>query len=213
MLMDKRKLESVYYMTVKDITFASDAIGAASGTGRSATTTWDADQTVVFKGKLKHILNFAVMAFDVASVAINELFTLTPERDFVNMPTPGDVGVINLDPAEGEGIVVDADMTFLNDFTNGYRLGWDDRYNLVVEEKADSTNLALYAASVLEGFIYAMQYHSTGDAPVYTLYDFAMSKAGTGYNKGVSYIDIDGTQGPVEIEKAHVTLANAILNA
>jgi len=76
MEINKRKLESVYYMIVQDITFASDAIGAATPTGRAATSTWAQDDEVIFKGKLKHILTFGLMAFDVASVAVNEKFSL-----------------------------------------------------------------------------------------------------------------------------------------
>ena len=103
--MDKRKLEQVYYMTVENITFASDAIGAAMGTGRSATTTWAQDGEVVFKGKLKHLLVFALMAFDVASVAIHETFSIVPEREFVNVPNLGARGivdVVSLDPLDGD---------------------------------------------------------------------------------------------------------------
>ncbi len=34
-----------------------------------------------------------------------------------------------------------------------------------------------------------------------------------GVTKGVDYLDIDGPMGPVEIDKAHSTLASVILSA
>jgi hypothetical protein len=46
---------------------------------------------------------------------------------------------------------------------------------------------------------------------VYTLYDFALVDAGKQTNKGVEWVDIDGPNGPVELEKAHISLANIVL--
>ena len=56
--MDRRKLNSKYYLVVEDISFASTAIGDATN-GRSATTAWAAQDEVTFKGTLAEILIFA----------------------------------------------------------------------------------------------------------------------------------------------------------
>jgi hypothetical protein len=212
---NKRQLENVYYLTVQDITFASTAIGDPTN-GRSAATAWSQDDTVVFKGKLKHILTFALMAFDVASVAVNELFEIVPEREFLNvqnLSAADIVEVIDLDPTQGEGIVVDDDMTFLTNITNNFRLGPNDMKNVVVEEKAAPANKALYKSSVINAIAYAFQVHQTGNAVTYTLFDFALMDVAAGVTKGVEYVDIDGSLGPVELDKAHSSLASLVLSA
>ena len=212
---NKRQLENVFYMTVQGITFPSTQIGAAVG-GRSAASAWLKDDTVVFRGRLKHILAFALMAFDVQSVAINELFELVPEREFLNVKNlteQGVVAVIDLDPAQGEGIVLDDDMTFLTNITNNFRLGPTDVKNIIVEEKADPTNRALYRGSLINAIAYAFQVSETGGAVMYSLYDFALMNVGAGVSRGVDYVEIDGQLGPVELEKAHAQLANLILSA
>ena len=211
--MDRRLLESNYYLTVQDITFASDEIGDPAN-GRTAETAWAQTDTVVFKGKLKHILTFALMAFDVAGVAILEKFELTPARKFLNVPnlTGADlVAVIDLDPVAGEGIVTDEDMTFLANLTNQFRLNWTDEKNIALEIKSSGV-VSLYRGSVLEALAYALQVHDSLNAVVYTLYDIALLDVGSGVSKGVTFIDIAGASGPVELSKAHVTLGNLILS-
>ena len=214
-MIDRRLLETDFYLTIQDITFASDAIGDANNGRSAASASWAQDATVVFKGKLKHILIFALMAFDVASVAINEKFDLAPARKFKNLQnlTPDDVvEVVSLDPADGEEIVLDDDLAFLVAITNNYRCAWTDRKNIVLELKADPTDVTLYRGTVLEALAYALQVHADQGAVVYTLFDFALSDVGGGVSKGMSYIELSGTSGPVEYEKGHVTLANLLLS-
>jgi hypothetical protein len=90
-------------------------------------------------------------------------------------------------------------------------LNWGDSKNVVVQEKATPANKTLYNGIVLEALAYAYQFHETGGPPVYTLYDFALVDAGKQTNKGVEWVDIDGPNGPVELEKAHISLANIVL--
>ena len=74
-----------------------------------------------------------------------------------------------------------------------------------MQEKATPANKTLYNGTVLEALTYAYQFHQTGGAPVYTLYDFALVDAGKQTNQGVEWVDIDGPNGPVELEKAQPT--------
>jgi hypothetical protein len=211
--MDRRKLEQLYYLIVENISFASDEIGDPTN-GRTSLTAWVQDAEVIFRGKLKHILVFALMAFDVAQVAVNELFTIVPEREFLNVENLGAVDivdVISLDPADGQGIVLDNDLTFMAHLTNNFRFGWSDVKNIIIQQKAVPTNKSLYKGTVLESLAYAYQIHTTGNAVVYTLHDFALSDPAKQLNKGVQWLDINGSSGPVELEKAHVTLGNMIL--
>ncbi len=211
--MDKKNLERVFYMVVSDISHASTEVGDATN-GRTATTAWAKDDEVIFKGKLKHLLNFAVMAFDVASVAVLETFNIVSERDYVGVENLGaaDIpNVIDIDPAQGEGIVVDEDMTFLYNLTGGFRSNWDDTKNIVLQEKAVPANKILYRGSILQAYCYAMQV--SGTAPVYELYDFGLIDASSSVNQGVDYPLLDSTDGPLEYEKALVTLANLVLSA
>jgi hypothetical protein len=210
---NKRKLESLYYLVGENISFDSDAIGAVSPDGRSAATAWLADEEMVFKGKLKHILTFALMAFDVASVAVNELYTIIPERDFLNVRNLGDtdiVDVVDLDPTAGEGIVQANDITFMTNLTNNLRGNWSEPKRIITANKVTPTTRAYYNGSLVEALAYGLQFQSGGTAPIYTLFDFAVMDI-SGLNKGVVYADMDGALGPVELEKAHVTLANTLL--
>jgi hypothetical protein len=212
---NRRLLESNFSLTVQDITFPSTQIGDAVS-GRAADTAWALNDTVVFKGKLKHILIFALMAFDVASVAINEKFELVGERKFLNVEnlTGADiVGVIDLDPTAGEGIVLADDVTYLDKLTNNYRLGFTDQKNIIAELKSDPTTKVLYRGTVLEALAYSLQVHATLNEVVYTLFDFALMDVAAGVSKGMDYLAISGNLGPIELEPAHTTLANLILSA
>lgn len=213
--MDKKKLERDFYLVVENITFASTEIGDTVS-GRSAATAWAKDDEVVFKGKLKHILAFALMAFDVASVAVNETFTIVNAREYTDVQNLGVsdiVAVVDLDPTAGEGVITDDDMSFLANLTNNFRLGWDAAKNIITQEKAAPANKALYRGTVLQALAFAYQWKDGGAAPVYTLYDFALMDSGSMLNQGVVYPAIDGVDGPVELDKAHVTLANLVLGA
>ena len=101
-------------------------------------------------------------------------------------------------------------MTFMRNLANNFRINWGDYYNVVTEKVADSAR-TLYYASIIEILAYGLQFEDQGTAEIYTLYDFALQDAGGSLNRGVTYLDIDGSQGPVELDKAHLTLANIIL--
>jgi len=144
------------------------------------------------------------------------IWHLIPERQFTNVKNLGEtdiVTVIDLDPTAGEGIVVDDDLTFLQHLTNNFRGNWTQAKNIITAEKATPTNKAYYTGSLLEALAYALQYQNGGAAPIYTLYDFALMNTGVAQNAGVTWLDLDGSGGPVELEKAHITLANVILSA
>jgi len=208
--MNKRKLDTDYLLIVENISFASTEIGHAT-LGRTATTPWSAAAEVVFKGKLKHILIFAVMAFDVSTTSVNELFTLIPASDYTdvdNLTAADIVDVIDLDPTAGENIVLANDITFLENLTNNYRFGWDDAKNLILQEKAVVTNKPLFSGTPLQALCYAMQ---VSTAVIYTLWEFALLTPAL--NQGATYPTLTGANGPTELEVAHTTLAGLILNA
>lgn len=216
-IMDKRKLLSNYYLMVNDITFASDAIGAAAPDGRSAATTWAAQANVVFKGQLRHLLIFALMAFDINpnSLTSPEKFTIVPERKFQNVgvPSPGGVEVIDLDPTTStEGIVLAADVTFLEQITNSYRQPWDESVGIVAEDHAVPATKAYYYGSRLGVLAYGLQYSAT-PALVYTEQDFAFFDRGVMSSYGVVIDDLLGANGPAELSRAHISLGNLVLGA
>jgi hypothetical protein len=208
--MDRRKLLSKFYLMVDHISFASTAIGDAVN-GRAAATAWAKDANLVFVGELRHILIFALMAFDVSSVAVLEQFRLVSERKFQNLKATNDIAVIDLDPTAGEGVVVDEDVLFLENLTNNYRREWDAVSGLIVEDEATGAK-EYYSGSLLAALAYGLQYKSGGTAPVYTDTNFGLfeqSAAGV----GLSVIDLLSASGPVELEKGHVTLGNIVLGA
>ncbi len=208
--MDRRKLMSKFYLMVDRISFASTAIGAATN-GRTSTTAWAADSNVVFVGELRHILVFALMAFDVAAVAVNEQFRLVSEQKFQNLKPTNDVTIINLDPTEGEGIVVDEDLIFLENLTNNYRREWEVVSGIIVEDDVTKAK-EYFSGSTLAALAYGLQYKTGGTAPIYAATNFGFfdqSAAGV----GLSVVDLLGTTGPVELDKAHITLGNIILSA
>jgi hypothetical protein len=207
--MDRRKLQSKFYLMVDHISFASTAIGAATN-GRTAATAWAQDANVVFVGELRHILTFALMAFDVASVAVNEQFRLVSERKFQNLAATNDVSIISLDPTEGEGIVTDADVLFLENLTNSYRREWDTVSGLIVE--ADAGGKEYFTASTLATLAYGLQFKAGGTAPIYAATNFGFFDHSAAGN-GLSVVDLLGPSGPVELDKAHVTLGNIVLSA
>lgn len=207
--MDRRKLLTKYYLMVDQISFASTAIGAAAN-GRTAVTTWAQDANVVFKGDLRHILIFALMAFDVASVAVNEQFRLVPEQKFQNLAPDQDITVIDLDPTEAEGIVIDDDVTFLENLTNIYRRDWDEVSGLIVEDGLGVKTF--YSGSTLAALAYGLQYAAAGVAPLYAATNFSFFDRAAAGN-GVTIADLLGTSGPVELEKGHITLGHIILGA
>lgn len=208
--MDRRKLMSKFYLMVDHISFASTAIGAEAD-GRAAATAWLKDANVVFVGELRHILTFALMAFDVASVAVNEQFRLVSERKFQNLKPENDIAVIDLDPTAGEGIVTDEDMLFLDNITNSFRREWDTVSGLIVEDEGTGAK-EYYSGSTLAALAYGLQFAAGGTAPIYAATNFGFfdrSAAGI----GLSVIDLLGPSGPVEIDKAHLSLANIVLSA
>lgn len=208
--MDRRKLQSKFYLMVDHISFASTAIGAATN-GRTAATAWTKDTNVVFVGELRHILIFALMAFDVAAVAVLEQFRLVSERKFQNLLAANDLTIINLDPTEGEGIVVDEDVLFLENLTNNYRREWDLVSGLIVEADAAGTK-EYFSGSTLATLAYGLQFKTGGTAPIYAATNFGFFDI-SGAGNGLSVVDLLGPSGPVELDKAHVTLGNLILSA
>lgn len=208
--MDRRKLHAKYYLIVDQISFASTEIGALVA-GRVAATPWAKNDNVVFVGELRHILLFSLMAFDVAAVAINEQFRLVGDRKFHNMAADNDVAIIALDPTLGEGIVLDEDVLFLENLTDNYKAEWDARSGLIVEAALAGTK-EFYVGSVLAVLAYAMQMAPSGTGLIYTETNFGFydqSAAGL----GLSAVDLLGPQGPIEIEKAHITLGSIVLGA
>jgi hypothetical protein len=208
--MDRRKLLAKFYLMVDHITFASTAIGDAAN-GRAAATAWAENDNLVFVGELRHILIFALMAFDVASVAVNEQFRLVSERKFQNLKPGNDIGIINLDPTVGEGIVTDDDVLFLENLTNGYRREWDVVAGLIVEDEVAQAR-EYYTGSALAALAYALQYKSGETAPIYATTNFSFFEQ-SAVGVGLSVIDLLGPGGPVEVQKAHISLGNIILQA
>ena len=208
--MDRRKLQSKFYLMVDHISFASSEIGATLN-GRTASTAWAKDTNVVFVGELRHILIFALMAFDVAAVAVLEQFRLVSERKFQNLLATNDVKIIDLDPTAGEGIVEDEDVLFLENLTNSYRREWDTVSGLIVED--DTTGAKeFFSGSTLAALAYGLQYKTGGTAPLYAATNFGFFDI-SGAGNGLSVVDILGPSGPVELDKAHVTLGNLVLSA
>jgi hypothetical protein len=149
---------------------------------RTAASTWAADSNVVFVGELRHILVFALMAFDVAAVAVNEQFRLVSEQKFQNLAATNDVTIINLDPTEGEGIVVDEDLLFLENLTKNYRREWDVVSGLIVEDDVTKAK-EYFSATTLAALAYGLQYKAAEAAPIYVATNFGffdMSAAGNG---------------------------------
>jgi hypothetical protein len=214
-IMDRRKLLANYYMIVEGISFASDAIGAAVG-GRTAQTVWAEGANLIFKGQLRHHLIFALMAFDIVptSLVSPERFSLIPERKFNNPGTPDPKGVqiVDIDPATSqEGIVTLDDVAFLDEVTGLYRYSWDESVGIVAENRLTPATKNLYYGSRLATLAYGLQYSDT-PAPIYTEFDFAFFDR----NSVGSYITLDdilGSNGPTELERAHVSLGNLILGA
>lgn len=207
--MDRRKLASPYFLQVSDISFASTAIGHATA-GRTAESTWAKGDNVIFSGQLQHILVFALLGFDVSGVSIGEKFQLVPARDFRNLSPSQDITVISLDPAEDEGIVVDADVTFLDNLTGGYRRSWDEVQGIVIGVDGAATK-EYWHGSLLTVLAYSLQYPAAGTAPIYTDHNFALFSKNGGMN--FSTIDLlSDSAGPVELEKAHLRLGEFILN-
>jgi len=133
-------------------------------------------------------------------------------QNIQNLAADDIVQVVSLDPTDGVGIVLDDDVTFLERVTNNYRFGWSDKKKFALELKDDPGAINLYRGSILEMLCYMLQNHATLNSIIYTLYDLAMMDEG-GANIGTTYVDLLSTAGPVELEKAHITLANTILNA
>jgi hypothetical protein len=207
--MDRRKLQSKFYLMVDQISFASTAIGLAVG-GRAAATPWLKDDNVIFVGELRHILVFGLMAFDVASVAVNEQFRLVSERKFQNLAAANDIAIIDLDPTEGEGVVVDEDILFLENLTNNYRREWDQRAGLIFEDTLGVKEY--YYGTTLAALAYGLQYAAGGTDPIYVDTNFGFFDQSASGN-GLTVADLFGVSGPIELEKAHITLGNLILNA
>lgn len=215
-IMNRRKLLSNHMLMIDGITFASTAIGHATG-GRSAETAWAEGANVIFKGQLRHILIFGLMAFDVnpASLTSPERFTVIPESKFYNVgsPSPAGVEIINIDPdTSTEGIVLPADVSFLELVTRNYRDSWDETIGVIAEDHNVPTTKEFYYATRLAVLAYGLQYSDT-PAPVYTEQDFAFFDRDTIGNYGVAVNDLLGASGPVEIAKAHVSIGNLILGA
>ncbi|GIK43792.1 MAG: hypothetical protein BroJett011_76250 [Chloroflexota bacterium] len=208
--MDRRKLQSKFYLMVDHISFASTEIGALTN-GRTAVTTWAKDTNVVFVGELRHILIFALMAFDVAAVAVLEQFRLVSERKFQNLLATNDLTIIDLNPTAGEGIVEDEDVLFLENLTNNYRREWDMLSGLIVEDDATGAK-EYFSGSTLAALAYGLQYKAAGTAPLYVATNFGFFDI-SGAGNGLSVVDLLGPSGPVELDKAHVTLGNLVLSA
>lgn len=208
--MDRRKLQSKFYLMVDHISFASTEIGATLN-GRTAATAWAKDTNVVFVGELRHILIFALMAFDVAAVAVLEQFRLVSERKFQNLLATNDLTIIDLDPTAGEGIVEDEDVLFLENLTNNYRREWDTISGLIVEDDALGTK-EFFSGSTLAALAYGLQFAAAGTAPLYVATNFGFFDI-AGAGNGLSVVDLLGPSGPVELDKAHVTMGNLILSA
>jgi len=211
---NRRLLDTVHYLTVEDISFASDKIGHGTY-GRTSLASWLQADTLIFKGRLRDILIFALMAFDVADAAIYEKFELVSARKFLNVQNLGAtdiVGLIDLDPTAGQNIVLPNDITFLENLTDQYRADWTTTKNMVFERKTAPAERTLYKGTVLQALCYALQFHSTLGAPVYTLFDIALMEASSGVSKGVEFVDMGGSSGPVEYEAALLTLANLLLS-
>lgn len=211
--MDKRKLLSNYYMIVRNITFASDAIGFAAPDGRSADTAWDEGDIVIFRGQLRHLLIFGLMAFDInpASLTSPEDFSVIPESKYVDSANPAGVRVIDLNPAtSAEGIVLLEDVTFLEEITGKYRHSWDDSVGIVVESKSDPTDKTLYHGTRLAALAYGLQYQDSEEpAVLYSSLDFAFFD-----RSNVSGLDnIHGSNGPIELSKAHLSIGHLILGS
>ncbi len=213
--MDRRKLNSKYYLVVEDISFASTAIGDATN-GRSATTAWAAQDEVTYKGTLAEILIFAMMAFDINGTQVLEKYRIVDERSYkgVKNLAEGDVPtIIDLDVLGAENIIVTDDITFLTNLTDNFRESENEAKHVVLEKK-DASGTSYYQATIKELLAYLFKWEDGGTAQLYTLLNVGLLDVSSGVNMGVSYPNLsDSTLGPVEFATGRVTLASQILGA
>ena len=184
-------LTQQYQLAIEDITFASTEIGHATA-GRSATTVWSATDDVIFRGELKSVLIFALMAFDLDGLNVLEKFTLIPTKEIVDVSnlTISDIpGVVELDPVGLEGIVTAEDVTFLDNLITGQGK-WNAVFDFILQDKATGLVNQQYYGEVLQilcAFLRFDEVTPGSEVPLYTLENISMSsrrstKVGTTWN-------------------------------
>lgn len=197
--MNRRALKSNVFMTVNDITFLP-----ASGTD------WAAADEVVFAGTLEEAMIMAVKNFAVLSNLIQEDYKVVWERNWTNMlaypiTAVSLLGAVHVTPDE---------VDLVGMVTNNYRYEFTSQTGLVLELVADPTVKLFYHGSLAAILAYLLQVDTVGTpSRVYELYNFSLFDLSKGVGYASGFVDILGTLGPVEIEKAHETLVNSFANA
>ena len=109
--------------------------------------------------------------------------------------------------------VLPAEVTLVDLATNGYRRDFGEGAGIVLEEIADPTNRFFYRGSRAAILSYLLQIQDQGAQRIYELYNFSLFDDAKVAGLGTAFDDILGAMGPVELEKAHVTLMQAIAGA
>jgi hypothetical protein len=198
MSINRRALKSNVVLTVKDITFPP-----------SSGTDWAADDEVVFTGTLEEVLVFGIKHFSVFTTLIQEDYRIVWNRNWQDMEAYPITPVVLL----GATHVLPAEVTLVDLVTNGYRRDFGDGAGLVLEQIADPTVRMFFQGSRSAILSYLLQLEDQGAQRIYELYNFSLFDSAKASGLGTAFDDILGSLGPVELEKAHVTLVSAIAGA
>ncbi len=203
----QRKLRSMAYMAVDNITFDYDDIGR-TGTYRrtDSMNTWTAGDNVVFYGQVQELMLFALFTFAIVDNSITERFTLTPASEFKNSL----VDIFDISITEGSGVVTSQDVDNLVTVTDNYRKKSTDKIIAISEDPGTGVKV-YYEGTVLEWLAYSQQAATTG--PIYTEIDFALLTKAKSASSGLRTVEIaDSENGPTEFVPALTRLGNIFLN-
>ena len=189
--MNKRNLLTDVILNVANITFAPE-----SGTD------WAQNDNVAFSGQLQEALIFGVKNFAVMDTLIQEEYSITGTRNYED-PATADVSEVVL---LGGVHVAPAEVTLFGEVTNNLRHGLDDVVYATFEAKADGATV-FYKGSRGAMLAYLLQIQNSGTERIHTLYNWSFA---TKVSNSSIFDDVYGANGPVELVKAHETLANAI---
>jgi len=198
MALNRKKLKSNVRLMVEQASFAPD-----SGSD------WAIGDNVVFSGTHEEALVFALKKFDVFDTLINEDYSIVWDRNFDDFPTYPITPITLL----GSVHVLPEEVTLVGLISDNYRYNLSDGAAIVMELKADPSTKVFYQGSRAALLSYLLQIQDGGSDRIYTLYNFSVYDSGKAATMGLALVDILSAQGPVELEKAHPTLANAIVNA
>ena len=198
MALNRKSLMSNVRLMVDSVSFTPD-----SGTD------WEVNDNVVFAGTHEEVLVFALKKFDVFDTLIQEDYSIVWDRNYKDFPTYPTVPITLL----GSIHVLPEEVTLVGLVSDSYRFNLSDGAAMVLEEKADPTNRVFYRGTRGALLSYLLQVKDGDTARIFTLYNFSIYDSGKAATMGMTLVDILGAQGPVELEKAHPVLANAIVNA